>query len=135
MAKTGDRIKKIREKKGMTQEQLAEKAKLSKGFLSDVENNKKNISSQFLLKIANALGASVDYLLLGESKKNIAREAVVISPSLSEAAEELQLSYSETLEILNAHNSVIARRGNKSIRDFSVEDWKAFHKAIKEVFG
>ncbi len=135
MAKTGDRIKEIREKKGMTQEQLAEKAKLSKGFLSDVENNKKNISSQFLLKIANALGASVDYLLLGESKKNIVREAVVIPPSLSEAAEELQLSYSETLEILNAHNSVIARRGNKSIRDFSVEDWKAFHKAIKEVFG
>ncbi len=77
----------------------------------------------------------MDYLLLGESKKNIVREAVVIPPSLSEAAEELQLSYSETLEILNAHNSVIARRGNKSIRDFSVEDWKAFHKAIKEVFG
>ncbi|MDQ3749451.1 MAG: helix-turn-helix domain-containing protein [Acidobacteriota bacterium] len=135
MAKTGDRIKEIREKKGMTQEQLAEKAKLSKGFLSDVENNKKNISSQFLLKIANALGASVDYLLLGESKKNIAREAVVIPPSLSEAAEELQLSYSETLEILNAHNSVVARRSNKSLRDFSVEDWKTFHKAIKEVFG
>ena len=135
MAKTGDRIKEIREKKGMTQEQLAEKAKLSKGFLSDVENNKKNISSQFLLKIANALGASVDYLLSGESKKSIEREAVVIPPSLSEAAEELQLSYSETLEILNAHNSVIARRGNKSIRDFSVEDWKTFHKAIKEVFG
>jgi transcriptional regulator with XRE-family HTH domain len=135
MATTGDRIKEIREKKGMTQEQLADKAKLSKGFLSDVENNKKNISSQFLLKIANALGASVDYLLLGETKKNVEREAVVIPPSLSEAAEELQLTYSETLELLNAHNSVIARRGNKSIRDFSVEDWKTFHKAIKEVFG
>lgn len=135
MATTGDRIKEIREKKGMTQEKLADKAKLSKGFLSDVENNKKNISSQLLLKIANALGASVDYLLLGESKKNVAREAVVIPPSLSEAAEELRLTYSETLELLNAHNSVIARRGNKSIRDFSVEDWKTFHKAIKEVFG
>lgn len=135
MATTGDRIKEIREKKGMTQEQLADKAKLSKGFLSDVENNKKNISSQLLLKIANALGASVDYLLIGESKKKFEREPVVIPPSLSEAAEELHLTYSETLELLNAHNSVIARRGNKSIRDFSVEDWKIFHKAIKEVFG
>ena len=135
MATTGDRIKGIREKKGMTQEQLADKAKLSKGFLSDVENNKKNISSQLLLKIANALGASVDYLLLGESKKHTNREPVVIPPSLSEAAEKLKLTYSETLELLNAHNSVIARRGNKSIRDFSVDDWETFHKAIKEVFG
>lgn len=135
MATVGDRIREIREKKNLTQDQLAEKAKLSKGFLSDVENNKKNISSQFLLKIANALGASVDFLLVGETKKNITQEAVVIPPSLSQAAEELKLSYSETLEILNAHNSVIARRSSKSIRDFTVENWKEFHKAIKEVFG
>ncbi len=135
MATTGDRIKEIREKKRMTQEQLSDKAKISKGFLSDVENNKKNISSQLLLKVANVLGASVDYLLSGETKKNIKREPIIIPPSLSEAAEELKLTYTETLELLNAHNSVIARRGNKSIRDFSVEDWKTFHKAIKEVFG
>lgn len=134
MATVGDRIREIREKKKMTQDQLAEKAKLSKGFLSDVENNKKNIGSQLLLKIANALGASVDYLLVGESKKHIAQEAIVIPPSLSQAAEELNLSYSDTLELLNAHNSVIARRSNKSIRDFAVDDWKKFHKAIKEVF-
>jgi transcriptional regulator with XRE-family HTH domain len=134
MATVGDRIREIREKKNWTQDQLADKAKLSKGFLSDVENNKKNISSQFLLKIANALGASVDFLLVGETKKNTAQEAVVIPPSLSQAAEELNLSYSDTLELLNAHNSVIARRSNKSIRDFAVDDWKKFHKAIKEVF-
>ncbi len=135
MATTGDRIREIRERKNMTQDQLAEKAKLSKGFLSDVENNKKNISSQFLLKIANALGASVDYLLKGETKEKTQHEPVIIPPTLSEAAEKLDLSYSETLELLHAHNSVIARRSNKSQREFSVEDWKKFHDAIKGVFG
>lgn len=47
----------------MNQDILAERAGLSKGFLSDVENNKRNVGSQNLLKIANVLGASVDYLL------------------------------------------------------------------------
>ncbi len=135
MATTGDRIREIRERKNMTQDQLAEKAKLSKGFLSDVENNKKNISSQFLLKIANALGASVDYLLKGEMKERTQQEPIIIPPTLSEAAEKLKLSFSETLELLHAHNSVIARRSTKSQREFSVEDWKKFHDAIKGVFG
>jgi len=47
---------------------LAETAAISKGFLSDVENNKRNISSEYLLRIANSLGTSVDYLLKGESQ-------------------------------------------------------------------
>jgi transcriptional regulator with XRE-family HTH domain len=59
----GDRIREIREEMRMNQDILAERAGLSKGFLSDVENNKRNVGSQNLLKIANVLGASVDYLL------------------------------------------------------------------------
>lgn len=83
MATTGDRIRFIREKKKMTQDQLTEAAGISKGFLSDVENNKRDIGSQYLLRIANALGASVDYLLQGETKEVVAEKApVVIPPAL-----------------------------------------------------
>lgn len=136
MATTGDRIRHIREKKKMTQDQLAEAAGISKGFLSDVENNKRNISSQALLRIANALGASVDYLLQGESKQIVEERApVIIPPTLSQAAEELSLSYTETLDLLSAYNSIIARRSTRTQKDFSVEDWKKFHAAIKKVFG
>src|SRR5215469_7497844 len=103
MAATGDRIKEIRDARGMTQDQLADKAGISKGFLSDVENNKRNISSENLLKIANVLGASVDYLLRGETKEHTQRQPVVIPPELSQAAEELGLSYAKTLETLAAH--------------------------------
>jgi transcriptional regulator with XRE-family HTH domain len=135
MPTVGDRIRAIREEMQMNQERLAESASLSKGFLSDVENNKRNISSENLLKIANVLGASVDYLLRGEVTEAANPEPVIIPPELSQAAEELELSYAATIELLEAHRSVIARRSNKGLRRFSVDDWKEFHKAIKKVFG
>jgi len=136
MPTTGDRIREIREKRKMTQDQLAQAADLSKGFLSDVENNKANISSQLLLRIANVLGASVDYLLQGKTKETSSlKDPVIIPQELSLAAEQLKLSYGEALELLEAHKSVVARRSNKDLKSFSVEDWKELHKAIKKVFG
>ena len=135
MAKVGDRIKDIRTKKGMTQDQLCEKAHISNGFLSDIENDKRNIGSQKLLEIANALGASVDYLLKGETTEYSMNQEVTIPPDLSKAAEELKLSYSETLELLSAHKSIIARRSNKTKKALTVEEWKKLHETIKGVFG
>ncbi len=135
MATVGDRIREIREELRITQDQLAERSGLSKGFLSDVENNKRNIGSQNLLKIANVLGASVDYLLRGEVTEPSSTEPVVIPPELSQAAEELELSYAATIELLEAHRSVVARRSNRSLKRFTVEDWKKLHQAIKKVFG
>ncbi len=135
MATPGDRIREIREDQRMTQDKLASRSGLSKGFLSDVENNKRNISSHNLLKIANVLGASVDYLLRGDSGEAVAAQPVVIPPDLSQAAEELDLTYAQTLDLLEAHRSVIARRSNKGLRKFSVDDWKRLHKAVTDIFG
>lgn len=135
METTGDRIRKVREKKGMTQEKLAEACEISKGFLSDVENNKRNMGSQKLLKIANVLGASLEYLLRGELGKAVETEPIVIPNELSRAAEDLNLSYSETLGLLNAYNSIVARRADKFRKELSVEEWKKLHRAIKETFG
>jgi len=131
---TGVRIREIREKRGLTQDQLAKKAEISKGFLSDVENDKRNIGSQGLLRLANELGASVDYLLAGKVMENAQNEQIIIPQELSQAAEELNLSYSNTLDLLNTFNSAVARRGKKYRKEFTVEEWKKFHEAIKEVF-
>ena len=134
MPTIGDRIKRFREDLGWTQEKLVQRTKLSKGFLSDVENNKRNISANNVLKIANAMGASLDYLLRGEqSKPTHRREAIQIPSTLSTAAEQLKLSYSETLTLLETYQSVIARRSSESIKQPSVEDWKTLHKLIKAV--
>jgi transcriptional regulator with XRE-family HTH domain len=133
MPTVGDRIKEFRENLGWTLEQLAQKTKLSKGFLSDVENNKKNTSAENVLKLANAMGASLDYLLRGERKLVQRAEPVQIPSTLSMAAEQLGLTYSETLTLLETYHSVIARRSNESIKSPSVEDWKNIYKLIKAV--
>jgi transcriptional regulator with XRE-family HTH domain len=136
MPSAGDRIREIRETKRLTQDQLAEKTGISKGFLSDVENGKRNVSSEYLLRIANALNASVDFLLRGTTDTTAAnREPIVIPPELSAAAERLDLSYSQAIELLEAHRSVIARRSNKQSKSFTIDDWIALHNAIKKVFG
>lgn len=135
MATIGDRIKDIRTRKGMTQDQLCEKAHISKGFLSDIENNKRNVGSQKLLEIANVLGASIDFLLRGESTEYSMNQEVIIPSDLSKAAEELKLSYSETLELLSAHKSIVARRSHKTKKTLTVEEWKKLHETIKGVFG
>ena len=134
---TGARVKKIREKKGWNQDFLAEKAGISKSYLSEIENDKTSPGGQTLLQIANALGATVDYLLQGSVEPNDAtpQTAIVIPSSLSEAADELKISHSQTLDLLTAYNSVFARRSDKQAKEPSVEDWKKLHEAIKEAFG
>lgn len=135
MASVGDRIREIREARRMTQDQLAEQSGISKGFLSDVENNKRNVSSDNLLRVANVLGASLDYLLRGASSELAARGPVTIPPELADAAEKLNLSYTQTVELLDAHRSVIARRSNRQAKQFTVEDWENLYRAIQKVFG
>lgn len=135
MPTVGERIREIREDQGITQDQLAQRSGLSKGFLSDVENSKRNIGSQYLLQVANVLGASVDYLLRGEARVLSTREPVVIPPELDQAAAELGLSYVATVELLEAQQSVIARRSHQGVRKLSVDDWKRLHETIEKVFG
>jgi len=136
MPGVGDRIREIREAKKLTQDQLAGKAGISKGFLSEIENDKRNVSSEYLLRIANSLCASVDYLLRGTADvSNGNKEPTVIPSELSEAARTLKLSYAQTVELLEAHRSVVARRSMKQSKPFTSEDWIALHKAIKQVFG
>ena len=133
MATAGERIKEVREAKGWTQEKLATEADISKSFLSEVEKHGKNISVDLLLKVATALGASVGYLATGEGSQPSERKAVVIPVELSEAAEELHLSYPETLDLLEAVGSIVARRSNRQKAVMTVADWKSLHLALRNV--
>jgi transcriptional regulator with XRE-family HTH domain len=134
MATLGERVRELRERQKLTQDQLAEQTGLSKGFLSDVERDKRQVSATNLLKIGNAVGASLDYLLRGEDVPDAVQRPVIIPPELSQVAEEMKLSYAQTLQLLEAHNSVVARRSDKGARRFTIEDWRRLHDAIKKVF-
>ncbi|MBR9802086.1 helix-turn-helix transcriptional regulator, partial [bacterium] len=60
MATVGERIKSRREELGWKQDDLASKAGISKSFLSDLENGKRNVGADKLLDIARALNLSLD---------------------------------------------------------------------------
>ena len=65
--KLGDNIRNYREQRGFTQEKLAELSNISDKHLSKIERGKINIKIDTLVNIANALGPSVDKLLLDAS--------------------------------------------------------------------
>lgn len=135
MASMGERVRELRKRAGMTQDDLAARTGMSKGFLSDIENGNRNVSSEFLLKLANALGASIDYLLRGEDRADAVTTPVVIPHELSVAAEQLSLSYADTLQLLDTHRAVVGRRSEKGRAKFTVDDWKNLHAALKKVFN
>lgn len=132
MDTVGDRIRKLRQDKRLTLDQLSERTGISKGFLSDAENGNRNVSSQNLLKIANELNASLDYLLRGTDTAPPNPEPLSIPPELTEAARELNLSFADAEALLGMQRSVVARRSNEGIRKLTVEDWKEMHKALKK---
>ena len=135
MDTVGNRIRHVREKLGMTQDALATAAGLSKGFISEVENSKRNISAQNLLKVANALSASIQYLLEGGEYQSREHRSIVIPPELSKAAEQLALTYAQTLSLLETYQSVVARRRKNLTKALSAEDWVELHRTIDKVFG
>ena len=64
----GENIKRIRQTKGMSQDTLSEKAEISPGFLSEIENHKKTGTFDTLAKVAEALEIAPYELLLPQSE-------------------------------------------------------------------
>jgi len=61
--KLGGNIKRIREKKGMTQGDICRAVGMDRSYMSAIENGKKNVTLGVLEKLAKALDVSVDELL------------------------------------------------------------------------
>jgi len=66
-----ERIRMLREAKGWTQEQFAERAAMQRSYLGDLELGRRNPSVRTLVKVANAFGISVPELFEGGRKSKI----------------------------------------------------------------
>ncbi len=62
-AKLGQNMKRIRAKKKMSQGDIARALDVDRGYISNIENGKKNPTIATIQKLANALGVSADELL------------------------------------------------------------------------
>lgn len=63
--KFGERIKQIRQSKGISQEKFALSIDMDRTYYASVENGKRNISIVNIEKIAKGLGISLDELFKG----------------------------------------------------------------------
>lgn len=59
----GDKVKQLRKKIGITQQELAASIGLSQSAIGMIEGNKQGASKDTLIKLAHALNTTVDYLL------------------------------------------------------------------------
>lgn len=139
MGSVGERIRARRQALGLTQDELARRAGISKSFLSDVENGKRSVSADNLLDLGQVLGRSLDYLMTGEStgvpgagpvEERAAAKEVRIPTSLSAFASQVGLSHRETLALLGMQQQILANR-KKQDRDEDF-DWATFYERVKD---
>jgi transcriptional regulator with XRE-family HTH domain len=93
------RIRSIRKSQGLTQLGLCQMVGISKSFLSELENGKRNPSSLHLLELAKALGCSCDYLLTGGELTS----AVSVPQDLAEFAKSEKLTFDQVTALLAIH--------------------------------
>jgi transcriptional regulator with XRE-family HTH domain len=132
MATLGDRIKDCRQAHGWRLDDLAKKARVSKSFLSDLENDKqKNVGVDYLRAIAGALDVSLHYLATGRAAAPTAAE-VQLPTSLVDFAKEEQLTINQTMMLLDTRRQIVSHRsdGSKS-DDLENFDWRSFYRALR----
>ncbi|GGC97475.1 hypothetical protein GCM10007216_30310 [Thalassobacillus devorans] len=100
------RLKYSRKTKGLTQNELANKIKTTKGTISNYENGYSTPSNEMLISLANALDVSVDYLL-GRSETTV--------------NETKENEYNTINEI----NELMDKYGIEDAAFFDLEKWKA----------
>ena len=61
--KLGQNMKRVRTKKGMSQGDIARALDVDRGYISNIENGKKNPTLATIKKLADALDVSADELL------------------------------------------------------------------------
>ena len=131
MASVGERIRGRRAELGWTQDQLAQRAGISKSFLSDLENGKRSVGANNLLDIARALGVSLDFLMTGTASQD-QRSEVPIPASLARFAAEEGLTFRQTLVLLEMQQQIVAHRSAKKKDSLEAVDWRKFYESVKE---
>lgn len=131
MGNLGKRIRARRGELGWTQDHLASKAGISKGFLSDLENSKRKVSAENLMGIAQVLDLSLDYLMKGEDVPAPQRE-IQIPSSLSDFASLEGLTFRQTLTLLQMRHQIVANRSAKARAASADFDWRKLYESVKE---
>ena len=115
-----DRIKQRREEKGLSAVELAHRAEISKGYLSEIESGRASRpSGEVLFRIATALGTTVADLL----EREVRPATPAIPQALQDFANDASLPV-EDIEML----AQIRFRGEQPA---TADDWRYLYESIR----
>jgi len=107
--KIGQRIRKLRLDKGMTQAELSELVGCSNNYLSHIETAQCKLSLSLLLRLANVLGESTDYFLMDTPYAH--RETIIsrdIAAKLDQCAPITLVAVSKMIDTLLEQQRLLA---------------------------
>ena len=87
MVSLGDKLKMLRKKNNLTQQQVAERLNVSKAVVSSYELSNRSPSFQTLVKIANIYNVTTDFLLGINKRKMI--DITNLTPEQADIIEKL----------------------------------------------
>lgn len=90
---TGENLRKLREKRNITQLRLASEIGISQESVSHFESNGSNLKLEYLVKIADFLNTSVDYILGRTTKDEPIQE--ILSKITDKNLDELLNNYAQ----------------------------------------
>jgi transcriptional regulator with XRE-family HTH domain len=124
----GRRIRVLRKARDLSIQRLADATAISPGYLSDVERGSSSPSGEKLARIAGELGVTTDYLLTGTTAPT---PAIEVPPGLAAAAEQLDLTYAQTMRLLAGKRSLVARRSSQHQDEWTKTDWLDFYNKVR----
>jgi transcriptional regulator with XRE-family HTH domain len=102
----GKRIRAERRKQDLTQEQLAEMADISDSFMGHIERGGRTLSIETLVKLANALHLSVEYIVCGEFNYQPNMLPAEIHDALNRMSGSQRKVFLDMLKTLAAHSDM-----------------------------
>ena len=96
----GEKIRKYRKAKGMTQDELAEITDLSTNHLGAIERAEKNLTLANLINIANALNVTADMLLCDEIRTGYKIKSSMITEKIEKLSPSDRDKIMQMLDIM-----------------------------------
>lgn len=99
----GQRIREERQKLNLTQEKLSETINVTTTYIGQIERGERRPTLDTLIKISNALGVSIDYLLLESitpASDNLMNLWIQLTHDLSDDEKEMII---DLIKVIKSH--------------------------------
>ncbi len=104
----GERIRKLREEKGLTQQQLAKKMYVKRETVNQWENETRDLKTGYTISLADFFGVTCDYILRGVKSENVdINRELNISDATIESIKNMAYSTKSVYEFLACNGKLL----------------------------